>query len=386
MQQREAASKARIRLGIVGGGPGSLIGPVHLMAARLDGEFELVCGAFSRNPQRAQLAAQLYGVDPRRSYESFDEMFRRERARPNDGMRCVVIATPNDSHLQIATAALDNGFHVLSDKPATRTVTEAEALAQTVRTSACVYGLTYTYSGYPMVREARAICRDGRLGRIRKVMVEYLQGWLAEPVERQGNRQAVWRTDPSQAGAGGCIADIGVHAFHLLEFVVGHRVSRVRSDVGSIVEGRVLDDDFTSLVRLDNDIPGVIAASQVAAGEVNGLRLRVYGERGGIDWSQEIPDRLIVRWLDRPMEVVHAGANVASLSAQARDATRLPARHPEGYIEALANIYRDFAAAIRGRSQTGSLPSIDDGLRGMHFVECVLRSSGQDGQWVQLPP
>lgn len=375
----------RIRLGIVGAGPGSFIGPVHLSAARLDGEFELVCGTFSRDPAKTTTAGRGYALDPSRCYASYAQMLQAERLRPADGMECLVIATPNDTHFEIARTALAGGYHVISDKPATRTLAEAQALRDIVARSGCVYGLTYTYSGYPMIREARALLQEGRLGVIRKVLVEYLQGWLAEPIERRSNRQAAWRTDPAVAGAGGCVGDIGVHAFHLLEFVTGHRVTRLRSDVSSVVPGRVLDDDFTALLRLDNDAPCVIAASQVATGELNGLRLRVYGDRGGLEWTQERPDRLILRWPDNRSEVLHAGSGDA-LSDAARAATRLPAGHPEGYIEAFANLYRDFAAAVRqGESARGMLPSIVDGVRGLQFVEAVLAGGAAgDASWHPL--
>lgn len=372
-------------MGIVGAGPGSFIGPIHLMAARLDGDFELVCGVFSRDRTRSLAAGRSYGIDPERNYASYREMIRHEQARSRDGLQCVIVATPNDSHREIAAFALESGLHVLSDKPAARTLEEAESLQGVVRNAGLVYGLTYTYSGYPLVREARAICRSGRLGSIRKVLVEYLQGWLNEPIENRGNPQAAWRTDPDRAGCGGCISDIGVHAFHLLEFVTGCKVARVAADVATLVEGRRLNDDFNALIRLDNGATGTISASQVATGEQNGLRLRIYGERGSLDWSQEIPDRLLVRWSDAATAILSAGSNNATLSPEARAASRLPVGHPEGYIGALGNIYRDFAMEVRLRGSAVMLPSIEDGVRGLRFVHATLSSSQEGARWIELP-
>jgi len=374
----------KIRIGIVGASLGSFIGPVHLMAARLDNEFELVCGAFSRDAARSKAAGQAYRLSPERSYDSFEAMFACEKARPGDGMECVIIATPNDSHFGIAMHGLECGLHVLSDKPATRTLGEAKILMATLRDSDRIYGLTYTYSGYPSVREARAICRSGRLGPIRKVLVEYLQGWLSLPIEKDGNPQAAWRTDAAQAGPGGCVADIGVHALHLLEFVTDCKVARLRAEVSTIVRDRNLPDDFNALLRLDNGARGMISASQVAAGMGNTLRIRVYGDLGGLDWDQENPQFLTLRWPGARAEVLTAGTNNPALTDAGRLASRLPVGHPEGYLEALGNIYRDFAVSIRTKRHVDTLPSIADGVRGMQFIDSVLHSAAADSLWIDM--
>lgn len=380
-----------IRMAMVGGGPGSFIGPVHRMAAELDGEVRLVAGAFSADPVKSVRAGEAYGIAPDRIYSTYEEMLERERKR-DDRVDMVVIVTPNHLHYPIARAALEAGFHVLSDKPATATLEEALSIQELVRSSDRLYGLTYTYTGYPLIREARNICLGGNLGGIRKVVVEYSQGWLAERIEATGAKQAVWRTDPAKAGIGGCIGDIGVHAFNLVEFVSGHRIVQICADVSTVVANRALDDDCNVLLRLDNGAPGVLYASQIAAGERNGLRLRVYGEKGGLDWNQECPNQLLVNWLHQPSQIVHGAVNVEYLSDIARGSFRLPAGHPEGYIEAFANLYRDFVCAIRALEgecavgMSGNLvPSIDEGARGMAFVKFAIESSRDRIGWVNLP-
>jgi predicted dehydrogenase len=374
-------------MGMVGGGPGSFIGPVHRMAAELDGEIRLVAGAFSSDARRSREAGERYGIDPERAYANYEEMFASERQR-DDAIDFVTIATPNHLHLPIATAALDNGFHVLSDKPATATLTEAWALRDTVRRSGRLYGLTYTYTGYGLIREAREICARGELGSIRKVVVQYSQGWLSEVIEAAGQKQAAWRTDPAQAGIGGCITDIGVHAFHLLEFVTGRRVAEIAAQLSSVVSGRALDDDCNVLLRLDNGSPGVLVASQIAAGERNDLTLRVYGESGGLMWSHDHPNRLTLSSLDGCTTILHGAANSVGLSDGAKAAFRLPLGHPEGYIEAFANIYRDFAAAVRvgdtASLHRSAVPTIDAGVRGMAFVDAAVRSSREGSVWTRI--
>lgn len=376
-----------MRLGMVGGGAGSFIGPVHRMAAELDGRIRLVAGAFSSDPQRSREAGEHYGIEPARAYASYTAMFTEERRR-DDAIDFVAIVTPNHLHLPVAQAALEQGFHVLSDKPATATLPEALALREAVRRSGRLYGLTYTYTGYGLVREARALCARGELGTIRKVVVEYAQGWLAERLEATGQRQAAWRADPAQAGIGGCIGDIGVHAFNLLEFVTGLRVTSLAAQLSQVVPGRLLDDDCNILLRLDNGAPAVLIASQVAAGERNGLALQVYGERGGLRWSQEDPNRLTVTAVDGDTRILHAGTNAPALSEGARAAFRLPLGHPEGCIEAFANIYRDFAAAILNGDAASlarsAVPTIDDGVRGMAFVDAAVRSSQANSAWTPL--
>ena len=362
-------ARRKLRLALVGGGPGSFIGPVHLMAARLDHQYELVAGAFSRDPVRSREAGEGYGLTAEHVYDDYREMLRREASN----LDVVCIATPNDTHHPVATAALAAGLHVMSDKPATLDLAEALDLRHAIAASGRQYGLTYTYAGYPMVREARRLVADHRLGTVRKIVVEYPQGWLAQPVS---NRQADWRTDPARSGAGGCIGDIGIHAFHLAECVTGLKVDALCADLGSVVPGRLLDDDCNVLLRFAGGARGVLVASQISTGARNGLRLQVYGTSGGLEWQQENPNLLTVRFPDAPDEVRHAGS--AYLSADAKAATRLPAGHPEGYIEAFANLYRDFAAQIRDQpAPEARVPGIEDGIRGMAFIETAVRASAR---------
>lgn len=366
----------RVRLGLVGGGPGAFIGPVHRIAAELDRRIELVAGAFSSDAGRSRAAGEAYGVDPARAYESVEAMIAAEAQRP-DGIEMLAVATPNHLHLAAARAGLEAGLAVLSDKPATATLAEAEDLAAIVARTGGLYGLTYTYTGYPMVREARARIAAGELGTIRKVVVEYLQGWLAEPIEREGQKQAAWRVDPAKAGQGGCIGDIGVHAFNLAEFVVGAPVEAILPDLAAVVPGRALDDDATVLLRFSGGARGILAASQVATGERNGLRLRVWGDKGGLDWSHEACDRLSLVSADGSVRTLFGGSG--AVGADAAAASRLPAGHPEGYLEAFANLYRDFAGAVRG-GERGLVPGIADGLRSMRFVAAAVTGDG----WIPL--
>ena len=376
----------KLRMGMVGGGPGAFIGPVHRMAAELDGRIEFVAGAFSQSPERSKAAAAAYRIDPARAYANYQEMLAAELLRP-DPIDFVAIVTPNHLHLPVAEAALKAGFPVMSDKPATATYAEAVALEKVVAESRLPYGLTHTYAGYALVREARAICASGQLGRIRKVAVEYLQGWLSQPIEATGQKQAAWRSDPALNGPGGCIGDIGVHAFHLLEYVTGLQVTGLNASLLSVVPGRRLDDDCTAMLRLDNGAGGSLMASQVAAGEGNGLRLRVYGEAGSLDWRQEDPNRLRVKWLDGPEEIRHAAGRYLSEAALA--VTRLPGGHPEGYIEAFAVLYREFAdalAAWKGGSDAvlpATLPGIVAGVRGMRFIDRAIQSS-RSKSWAEF--
>ncbi|MFZ5721824.1 MAG: Gfo/Idh/MocA family protein [Pseudomonadota bacterium] len=367
---------------MVGGGPGSFIGPVHRMAAELDGQIRLVAGVFSRDPDRSRQAAEAWGVDPARTYPDYGTLIEAEAARA-DGARLAAIVTPNHLHFGIAAAALKAGLHVMSEKPATRDLGEAQALADIVAASGRLYGLTHVYTGYPMVREAREIVARGDLGAVRKIVVEYAQGWLSRPIERDGDRQAAWRADPAQAGAGGCIGDIGTHAFNLAEFVTGRRVETLCADVSTIVPGRVLDDDCNVLLRFAGGARGVLIASQVSAGARNGLTIKVYGEKGGLGWSHERHAELVVDWLDGPTQVLHAGSGY--LSAPARAGSRIPAGHPEGFIEAFANIYRDFADAIvEGRASAAPVPGIEEGVRAMAFVERAVVASRAGAGWVGL--
>ena len=376
------AAQAPLRMAMVGGGPGAFIGPVHRMAAELDGRFRLVAGSFSRDASRNAEAGRMWGVRDDRIYGDYHQMIHAEAARP-DGARLVAVVTSNDTHYAISAAALDAGLHVMSDKPATLNLAEARALAGKVAASGKVYGLTYVYTGYPMAREAREIVRRGDLGVIRKVVVEYAQGWLSRPIERDGDRQAGWRADPAQAGVGGCIGDIGVHAFNMAEFVSGLRVERICADLSSMVPGRVLDDDCNMLLRFAGGARGVLIASQISAGARNGMTIKVYGEKGGLCWSHERPGELALDLLDAPSQILHAASGY--LSAPARARVRIPTGHPEGFIEAFANLYADLADAIaEGWTDPAPLPGIADGVRGMAFVERAVAASRDGEGWVSL--
>ncbi len=373
-----SAQQPAIRFAMVGGGPGSFIGPVHRMAAELDRKMVLVAGAFSRDPEQCRATAGLYGLPEDRAYADWRQMLEAEKARP-DGATLIAIVTPNHLHFPVAKLALEMGFDVVSDKPATATLEEAQELAGIVRDATGTYGLTYTYSGYAMLREAREMVRRGDLGKTRKVVVEYFQGWLSQPIE-QGNDKH-WRADASKAGLGGCIGDIGVHAFHAAEFVTGLKVTELCAQLSSIVDGRALDDDCTVLLRFDNGAPGVLAASQVATGERNGMRLRVYGETGGLDWRHDLPDQLRVVSHEGPERLYFAGS--PNLGPMATAVARIPSGHPEGFIEAFANIYRDVASGIHDGAPHPLTPTIEDGLRGLMFVESAIRSSAGEG-WTAL--
>ena len=379
-------AERKLRMGMVGGGPGAFIGPVHRIAAELDGKIEFVAGAFSQSPERSRAAGESYKIDPSRAYASYGEMFEVERKRP-DAIDFVAIVTPNYLHLPVAEAALQAGFPVMSDKPATASYSEALALEKAVAAAGLPYGLTHTYAGYPLVREARSICENGELGVIRKVAVEYLQGWLSRPIESSGQKQAEWRADPARSGPGGCIGDIGVHAFHLVEYVTGLSVTDLNATLLSVVPGRRVDDDCSALLRFANGAHGSLLTSQIAAGEGNGLRLRVYGEKGSLDWKQEDPNRLRLKWLDGPEEIRHAAGGY--LSDGARAATRLPGGHPEGYLEAFAVLYREFADALTAwkagvkNPLPPTLPGIVAGVRGMRFIGRAIESS-ERRSWVQF--
>lgn len=376
----------KLRMGMVGGGPGAFIGPVHRMAAELDGRIELVAGAFSQSPERSRVAGESYRIDPARAYGSYEEMFAKEKLRP-DLIDFVVITTPNSTHLPIAKAALDAGIPVVSDKPATATYDEVLALEKAVVQSGLPYALTHTYAGYALVRDARAICASGELGEIRKVAVEYLQGWLSQPLEHSGQKQAAWRSDPAISGPGGCIGDIGTHAFHLAEYITGLDVTALHATLRSVVAGRQVDDDCTALLKLSNGAQGVLMASQIAAGEGNGLRIRVYGEKASLHWQQESPNTLMVRRNDGPDQTRHAG--MGYLQPDARAVTRLPGGHPEGYLEAFAVLYREFADALiawrqdKSTALPATLPGIRAGVRGMRFIERAIESQ-KSGSWVEF--
>ncbi len=373
----------RIRYGMVGGGEGAFIGAVHRMGARLDDAWELVCGAFSSTAARSQRSGESLGVPAPRIYDDYTRMMANEAMLPADErMQVVVIVTPNNSHLPIARAALERGFHVLSDKPATATLEECHELARVLRRSGLRYGLTHAYSAYPMIREARARVAHGELGEVRKVMVEYTQGWLAEPVEHEGQKQAAWRVDPRQAGAGGCMGDIGVHAFQLAEFVSDLQVKELAADLYRIVPGRELDDDGAVLLRFGSGASGVLIASQVFVGDENNLRLRIIGEKAALDWQQQEPNSLWLKSGNRPAQLLRTGH--PGTGAESKAARRVPSGHPEGYIEAFGNLYREFALGLQLGVPT-SVPGIGTALRGMAFVETAVASSAAGQRWQALP-
>jgi predicted dehydrogenase len=367
----------RLRMGMTGGGPGAFIGPVHRLAAEMDREIELVAGAFSSSAEKSAIAGECYRIDPARAYPDIATMLRKEAARA-DGIDFVAITTPNHLHLPAAKAALEAGLAVICDKPATATLAQARELDAVIASTGKPFALTYTYSGYPLVREARARIAAGALGAIRKVVVEYPQGWLARADD---GKQAEWRGDPARSGLGGCIADIGVHAFHLAEFVTGLRVSQILADLGTVVPGRRVDDDCQILLRFANGARGALLASQISVGERNGLTIRVYGETAGLRWCQEAPNQLWVYHDNGHSELVQAGD--PSLGADAVAASRTPGGHPEGYLEAFANLYRDFARLLRG--EPGVLvPGIAEGLRGMALIETAVHASATGAGWVDL--
>jgi len=372
-------SRRRIRLGMVGGGDGSFIGSAHRMAARLDDEFELVAGALSSTPERAHASAQKLHIASGRSYAHYADMARAEAQRP-DGIDAVAIVTPNHLHVPVARAFADQGIHIICDKPMATSLAEARALAQCVRERGVLFLLTHTYSGYPMVRQARELVARGAIGDIRIVQVEYVQDWLGEPIEQQGNKQAAWRNDPRQAGPAGALGDIGTHAYHLAGYVTGLKLQALAAELSTFVPGRALDDHVQVMLRYEGGARGMLWASQVASGSRNGLRLRVYGTTGSLQFDQERPEEL---WLTRPgqpTQCFYRGLPVAPGGVPTSH--RIPAGHPEGYLEAFAQLYRDFASAWRGEA-IDALPGLDEGLEGMAFVEAVLRSHREGMCWVR---
>lgn len=382
----------KIRYGMVGGGRGAFIGGVHRIAAAMDQQIELVCGAFSSDPKRSKLSGKDFFLPGNRCYGSYKEMITSEAALPPDErMDFVSIVTPNHMHFPPAKMALENGFHVLSDKPATFNLAEAKKLQALIKKSKLLYGLTHNYTGYPLVKEAREMVAQGKLGKIRKVVVEYPQGWLATRVEASGQKQAAWRTDPKRSGAAGCIGDIGTHAENLAEYITGLQIHELAADLTAFVKGRKLDDDGNVLLRFQGGAKGVLHSSQISVGEENNLSIRVYGEKGGLEWHQNEPNTLLVKWPDRPMEVYRTANGY--LGAAATAATRTPPSHPEGYLEAFANVYKNFANAVLARVEGRKLkkndlandyPKIEDGVRGMAFIESVVKSSKNNARWTKL--
>ncbi len=377
----------KLRMGLIGGGPGSFIGRIHRIAAELDGEARLVCGAFSSSPERSREAGEGYHLPAARAYPGYAAMIEAEKALPADErMDFAVIATPNHLHFDPARRCLENGFHVVVDKPMCFSLDEARELKAIVARSRRLLAVTYTYSGYPMVKQARALVAAGRIGAVRKIYVEYPQGWLATGLEQAGQKQADWRTDPARSGAGGAIGDIGTHAAQLAEYVSGLRIAQIDASLNTVVAGRRLDDDAAMLLRFENGASGVLFATQVAAGEENNIRIRVYGERGGVEWQQADANSLVLRMIDAPVQVLRTGSGYLDPIAAAN--ARTPPGHPEGYLEAFANIYAAFYQALRDHERDPGIdvrdydfPNVDDGLHGMAFVDTVVRSAQSDRKW-----
>jgi predicted dehydrogenase len=381
----------KLRMGMIGGGEGSLIGPVHRMAARLDGMAELVSGAFSSDPVVSGLTGRKEGIPDSRVYSTWQEMITCESALP-EGARphFISIVTPNHLHYGPAKMAMEAGFHVICDKPLCLTAAEATDLQVTVERTGRLFCLTHNYTGYPMVKSAREIIHSGELGTIRKVIVVYLQGWLATQVEKSGNRQAAWRSDPSRAGIAGTMADIGTHAFNLAEYITGQNVTSLSATLRSVVPGRVLDDDGTVSMFFAGGMNGTLIASQIAAGEENNLTIRVYGEKGGLHWSQMEPNTLTFLHTDSPVQLLRTGTSFPGMGTAAAMHNRIPAGHPEGFIEAFANLYRNFLlhlTAVTGgkdRDVMPDYPSIREGVRGMRFLEAVVESSAKGAAVISL--
>ena len=375
---------------MVGGGRGAFIGAVHRMAAALDGEIELVCGAFSSSPKKAKLSGKDLFLPADRCYGSYEEMIKKEKELPEgERMDFVSIVTPNHVHFGPAKMALQNGFHVVCDKPLSFNMKEAKELQRLVKKTGLLFALTHNYTGYPMVKQAKVMIKKGKIGKIRKVVVEYPQGWLSTRVEATDSKQAAWRTDPKKSGIAGAMGDIGTHAENLAEYMTGLQITKLCADINIMVEGRRLDDDGNVLLEFDNGAKGILFASQIAAGEENALRIRVYGEKAGLEWAQMEPNSLIVKWLDKPMEILRTG--FGNLSPEAQNATRIPAGHPEGYLEAFANIYRNFAISLRaiinGKKPKAiymDFPSVEDGVRGMRFIEKVIESGKSKQKWMKF--
>src|SRR3989441_1562289 len=382
------AINRRLRLGMVGGGPGAFIGAVHRIAARLDDRFELVAAALSSNHERSRAGALELHIVPERAYGSFAEMAATEAKRP-DRIDAVSIVTPNHLHFEPAKAFLEAGIHVICDKPLTTTVEDALALAQMVRKTGLIFGLTHNYTGYPLVRQAREMIAAGELGRIRVVQVEYAQDWLTTAVEATGQKQAVWRTDPARSGPAGSLGDIGTHAYNIACFVTGLRCDQVAADVSIFVPGRRLDDNVQALLRFEGGARGMLWASQVASGNENNLRLRVYGEKAGLEWCQEDPNELRFAPLGQPRRAIRRGN--PGIGRAAAHATRIPSGHPEGYLEAFAQLYSDLAEQITARRENRSpnpdsllVPGVSDGIEGVKFINAVLESSRRGSAWTAL--
>jgi len=383
--------KRKLKMGMVGGGTDAFIGAIHRLAALMDNQIELVCGCFSVDPQISMESGKQYYLPEDRVYGTYQEMFEKEARLPEgERMDFVSIVTPNFVHFDPAMLALDNGFHVVMDKPITFTLDEALKLKEKIQKTGLTFALTHTYSGYPAVKHARKMIADGEFGNIRKVYVEYPQGWLSSKLEDTGNPQASWRTDPKRSGKAGCIGDIGTHAHHLAEYMTGLKVTELCAELNIFVPNRLLDDDGAALLRFENGARGVLFATQVAAGEENAIKIRIYGDKGGLEWEQMEPNSLILKWTDKPMQVLRVGTSMDS--AIAAHNTRTPGGHPEGYLEAFANIYRNFSLTVRARAngeeptpEMLDFPGVEDGIRGMQFIDTMV-SAGYDDKvkWVKF--
>lgn len=375
---------------MIGGGPGAFIGEVHRMAANLDGLIELVCGSFSSNYEKSKETGKELGLPENRIYATYQEMIKKEAALPEgERMDFVSIVTPNHLHFDPAKLALEQGFHVVVDKPMTLNMKEAEKLAKLVEETGLRFCLTHTYTGYPMIKQAKEMIADKKLGTVRKVYVEYPQGWLSQPVENQGNKQAEWRSDPAKSGIAGSMGDVGTHAANLVEYVSGLNITKLCADINHVVSDRKLDDDGAAFFRLENGASGVLMISQIAAGEENCLKLRIYGENGGLEWKHCDPNSLILKWPDQPMQVYRTGGpGTGELAAHNQ---RTPAGHPEGFIEAFANLYRNFALTLSADLENKKpepywldFPDVHDGVRGMRFLERVIASGKSDQKWLTM--
>ena len=381
-------SKRKLRMGMVGGGKDAFIGAIHRIAANMDGLIELVCGALSIHEEIAKESGKMLFLPEERTYTSYEQMIAAEAKMPADKrMDFVTIVTPNFAHFGPAMLALENGFNVVIEKPITFTLDEAKQLKKKLDETGLMLLLTHTYSGYPMVKEAKQIVKSGKLGKIRKIYVEYHQGWLSKLSEREGNAQAAWRTDPKRSGKSGCMGDIGTHAAHLAEYISGLKITQMCASLNTVVEGRMLDDDGAILLRFEQNATGVLTASQIAAGEENALKIRVYGENGGLEWAQQEPNTLTIRWGDKAAETLRAGNNYSDReSAYATHNCRTPGGHPEGYLEAFGNLYRNFALSLSAKLNNEEphkewldFPGIEDGIRGMAFIDNVVAS--ETGKW-----
>ena len=378
----------KLRMGMVGGGSDAFIGAIHRLAAFMDGQIELVCGCFSINPEISLSSGKSYYLPENRVYKTYQEMFENEVKLPEgDRMDFVTIVTPNFAHFGPAMMALENGFNVVIDKPITFTLDEALQLQAKLNETGLLLALTHTYSGYPAVKHAKQMVAEGQLGKIRKVFVEYPQGWLSAKVEDAGNAQASWRTDPKRSGKAGAMGDIGTHAHHLAEYITGLKTTELCAELNVFVPGRMLDDDGAVLLRFDNGAKGVLIATQIAAGEENALKIRVYGDKGGLEWAQHEPNTLIAKWTSKPTEILRVGA---SMGTAAVANTRTPGGHPEGYLEAFANIYRNFSFTLRAKMNGEQpkpewldFPGVEDGIRGMQFIDAVVEAGyNDDVKWV----